>query len=958
MKRFSPLWYAFRRLRSRAFLNVLITLSTAITIAIVVGVPVFSEGVSRLILREELNARTQSLNRPPFSVRYYGLPKARLPISIDDGQQIKDWLSHQLRSEVGLPVLQSYAQYQSPPFRVRIPGKVYTAQEPDLTTLRIALVDDIAEKIRVTSGVPYGQVDNPEVLNIWVTREMADALAMQVGEELDIAYFFRAGVEPIRIRVAGFWEATDLADPYWYWEPAKLFQDVVITTREQYERYISPITPEGFGFVFWYYVLDDSRMALDQVPEYISALGVIETEVAKRIPDGRMDYSPGPELLMAQQRKEALSGTLLTFALPLMGILASFIASISFVTARFQVRETAIVRSRGTSRSQLLVFSLLETVVILLVATPLGIFLGMALARLMGYSYGFLQFVRREALAVNIIAIDITLILLAIVVSVVSRLLPVWLSTRFSIVTYERERARTVSGGHVLRVLLLVVLALTTYYAYYQLQQGGPLSLMGYRSGAESGRDPLLVLAPTLFLFTSSLVAAEVFLLLMRPLALIARYLPNTSVYFGWTSLVREGQQYRVPVFLLVLCLNLGVFYASLAKSADIWMVDRLRYQTGADLTFEHLSSADAGSTGLIASDSWLLPASAYKSVAGVADAARVGKFQASLRLPRVTTSVPQGFRGPFGASSGNEDEVPEVSLVLVDRLELPSVIYWRDDFAPESLGSLMNKLGANPNGLLIPRAVAERLPEGSREELNIDISLDGVVYTLTFRVVGEFEYFPTMPQNGPLYVVGNMDFVEREIGGAFPHGIWIRLNSGADPNAILEAIDLMGVTPAKPQVLSELIAEDQQNLERIGIFGLLTVCFLTGAILSGTELLIYSYANLTARTTRFAMLRAIGMRAREIVGIVSSEYLLVLLYGVITGIIAGVRGAQLYVPYFPLTQDPASQIPPFLPIVDWASTNWMAVGVTVALVVIGGGILSRVVREQLYQVLRMGNQE
>jgi len=105
-------------------------------------------------------------------------------------------------------------------------------------------------------------------------------------------------------------------------------------------------------------------------------------------------------------------------------------------------------------------------------------------------------------------------------------------------------------------------------------------------------------------------------------------------------------------------------------------------------------------------------------------------------------------------------------------------------------------------------------------------------------------------------------------------------------------------------------------------------------------------------------MLRAIGMRAREIVGIVSSEYLLVLLYGVIAGIIAGVRGAQLYVPYFPLTQDPASQIPPFLPIVDWASTNWMAVGVTVALVVIGGGILSRVVREQLYQVLRMGNQE
>lgn len=957
MKHLSPLWYALQRLRSRAFLNILITLSMAIIVAIMVGVPVFSEGVSRLILGEELNARTQSLNRPPFSVRYYGLPKTRTPLSIDTGAQIREWLANSLRSEVGLPVTESYAQYQSPPFRVRIPGRVYTTQDPDLTTLRIALVDDIENRIEVGAGVPFGQIDDPSVLNVWVTHEMADALAMQVGEELDIAYFFRAGVEPIRIKVAGFWEALDEMDPYWYWEPAKLFQDVVITTREQYEAHVSPITPEGFGFVFWYFVLDDSRMALDEVPQYIEALSVIENEVVKRVPDGKMDYSPGPELIQAQARKTVLSDTLLTFALPLMGILASFIASVSFVTARFQVRETAIVRSRGTSRSQLMVLSLLETVLILIVATPLGLIFGLALARLMGYSYGFLQFIHRDALQVNLIATNVTLVLIALFVSISSRLLPVWLATRFSIVTYERDRARSVSGGHILRILLLVFLALITYYAYYQLQLGGPLSLMGYRAGSEQGRDPLLVLAPTLFLFSSSLLAAELFILLMRPLALIARFLPSPSVYFGWTSLVREGQHYRTPVFLLVLCLNLGVFYASLARSADIWMVDRLQYQVGADLTFEHLSSGDASSAGVIPSDAWLLPASAYKSIAGVGQATRVAKFQASLNLPRGTISYRPGARAPFGQQS-NDDEVPEVSLLLIDRLEFPNVVYWRRDFSPDSLGSLMNQLGANPNGLLVPRTVAERLPAGSEEELNIDISLDGVVHTITFRIVGVFDYWPTMPQSSPLYVVGNMEYIEREIGGAFPHGIWMRLNAGADPDAILEAIELMDVTPGRPVILSELIAEDQQNLERIGIFGLLTVCFLTGAVLSGTELLIYSYANLTGRTTRFAMLRAIGMRAREIVGIVSSEYLLVLVYGVVAGIIVGVTGAQLYVPYFPLTQDPASQIPPFLPIVDWSSTIWMAVGVTLALVIIGGVILSRVVRQQLFQVLRMGNQE
>lgn len=922
--------FALRRLLSRTFLNVLILLSIAITVAIMVAVPVFSEGVSRLILTEELNLRTQAVNRPPFSVRYYGLPKARQPLTLEDGEYVHEWLADTLRSKVGLPVTGTYAQYQSPPLRVRLQDKVYTAQDSDLASLRVAIVPNIQEHITITQGAAFGEIQDEGVLHVWVLQEMADSLALQVGEELDMAYFFRAGTEPIPLKIAGFWEANDPLDPYWYWEPRRLFQDVVITTPEQYQQFIAPITPEGFGFAFWYYILDDSRMSLDQVPQYIEALELIQRDVERRVPDGAMDYAPDQELLRAQSRKTTLSDILLTFALPLMGILASFIASVSFVTARFQIRETAIVRSRGTSRSQLMLLSFLETVLVLAVATPIGVAAGMGLARLMGYSSGFLGFTMRDPLSVNLIAADVRLILLALGLGLVARLVPTWLATRFSIVTYERERARAIGGGSVLRFLLLAFLAAATYYAYYQLVQGGPLGLMGIRSPGESSRDPLLLLAPTLFLFVSSLISAELFLLLIRPLALIARLLPSTPVYFGWTSLVREGQQYRIPVFLLVLCLNLGIFYASLARSADIWLVDRLRYRVGADLTFELL--ADAGGA-----DSWLVPPSDYEQIAGVEQATRVARFSASMQRTR---------------------DLPEVNLLLIDRLDFPSVAYWRPDFAPVSLGELMNRLGAVSNGVLIPASLAAQLPQDMAEEITLDVSIGEVIYQFQFRIVGYFDYFPTMDPNGPLYLVGNMDYIQRQLGGAFPHQVWLRLAPDADAHTVLEHIERMQITPARPVNLQQYIQEDQQNLERIGIFGLLTVCFLTGVLLSGAELLIYSFANLTERTTRFAMLRAIGMHSREIIGIVASEYLLVLAYGIVAGIILGVISSQLYVPYFPLTQNPQQQIPPFLPVVDWGSATWMAASVTVALIVIGGTILARVVQQQLFQVLRMGNQE
>ena len=207
--------------------------------------------------------------------------------------------------------------------------------------------------------------------------------------------------------------------------------------------------------------------------------------------------------------------------------------------------------------------------------------------------------------------------------------MPAILAMRYSVVTFEQQNARRSTAMSAVRVLLLMFLLAITAYGYRQLDQRGILGLSGWQ-GEDPLGDPLLLLAPTLYLFTAPLLASEVFALLMRPLALIGRWLPSVTGYLGFLSLGREGGQYRTPTYLLVLCLSLGVFYASLAKSADIWLVDRLQYQVGADLTFEPGVNEE---TGLTQNDmAWLLPASEYMELEGVAEATRVGEYAA--RVP------------------------------------------------------------------------------------------------------------------------------------------------------------------------------------------------------------------------------------------------------------------------------------------------------------------------------------
>ncbi|HHX64559.1 MAG TPA: hypothetical protein GX702_06685, partial [Chloroflexi bacterium] len=117
---------SFKRLKSRAFLTLLVMWSIAITVAVTICIPLFSEGVSRLILQEELNRKTQSINRPPFSVRFSTLPRARTPLPLDDAQHARDWVGDMLRRHVGLPVRSIYAQYESPTlYTVQPPGERY-----------------------------------------------------------------------------------------------------------------------------------------------------------------------------------------------------------------------------------------------------------------------------------------------------------------------------------------------------------------------------------------------------------------------------------------------------------------------------------------------------------------------------------------------------------------------------------------------------------------------------------------------------------------------------------------------------------------------------------------------------------------------------------------------------------------------------------------------------------------
>ena len=943
---YSFLRLALKRIKSRPGVTILLILTVTLTLGVVASIPLFSGAVSRRIMQEELAARTKRQQQPAMSLRFYAMGTTGQPIGFAEAARYRDWIGNTLVRELGLPLKLTYVEMESRSFILRPKPGDTRYSEKEIDNVHIVHVENIAEHIESTAGQPYADdATSDDALLVWLEQRLADKLAVQVGDRFDLADSPVRGANLTPIEIAGFWRARDPEEIFWYREPSWHFSTAMITSQSAYIQHLYPQSPTGSSFAFWYYVFDDRRMTLTQAEKYVEALERIERDVAQRLPRGTMDNSPAEDLIRGNQRKQSLTIVLLGLSAPVLVIMVYFVGILSAMLVRFQSQEIAMFVSRGSSRSQMLLLNLMEAIIVLLIAWPPGILLGMGLARFLGYSQGFLSFAPRDPLPVRLISLEWRFLVIMSGIVVLARLVPTWRQAHQTIVVQEQHsaRSRLVLGS--VRLLLTGFLVAATIYAYRQLDRVGTMSLISWEPGDPS-HDPLLLLAPSLFLLAAPLILCELFAWLARPLAWIGSLLTSPSAYNGCTELGREGGNYRTPIYMLVLCLSTGVFYASLARSADAWLIERRRYEVGSDLTFFPYFDTDAGQFGMSSQDireafgtTSQLPVEEYEQAPGALEAMPVGDFQGFLTAGKRT---------------------PEVRLMAIDRQKFPRVAYYRRDYAQDPLGELMNRLGKQLDGALLPEELAKELELFEGDAIHVKVSFpEDVEFSFNFTVVGTFRYFPTMVNESSPIVVVNLSYLQFETSSLVDHDIWMRLEPGVTAQEVLEDVEARKrVSSMRVHDLRQLIAEDQSRLERVGIFGMLSICFATGALLSALGLFVHSAASMRGRSLRFAVLQALGLTREQLMLGLSFEYSVALLYSVVAGLALGIESSRLYVPFFQLTDKREIPIPPYLPLIDEQRALWMAALMTLALALVVVSVFGHLLRTRVFEILRLGTRQ
>jgi putative ABC transport system permease protein len=927
------------RLRYHFMLSVLALLGVVLAVAIVSSAAFFAQGVDTVIMRQELAAYSRSAAQPPFSAKVFAASSRTTPLTVQRVEELGGHVADTLSGEIGLPVRAQTTMMTSGLMQLRPKSKDrrYSGRRY-IADFGVTVLSEVGSHLEIVEGAPLDESAGQPVLEVWMHAENIVKYGIQVGDsfELDSADI----AAPIAVRIAGSWRPRDPENyDFWPSDPNATLQDKLLVRRNDYLALVEPNLAVGVRAATWYVILNETAAIPSEARDYVDGFGKA-SQVIKSYLAGAQLTTPSLSLGKFVGRQTTLATVLLGFNTPSLAFLLYFLALTSAVIAYWSRRESAILLSRGMTRTGILSLTVAEVLILLAIGLPLGLLAGMILARGMGYTTSFLQFVWRAPLPVSLINLNLPLVLATLGVILLVRVWMAALTGGDTVVSQEREHARPPRGPFWYRTYLDFLLVIPAVYGYQQLARQGVFSALVKERPEDLFQDPLLIVVPALFGVVGSLLAMRLFPWLMFFLDHLAELAPGLPFHLALRQLARYSQSYINPMLLMIVSLALGVYSYALADSLDQWLVDRISYRTGADVTFEPYDEGLSFDANRTPGADWVPPPSEFAALPGVAAATRFGDYRANITV-----------------AMGGGQTIPG-RFIAIDRVEFAQVSWFRADFASESLGALMNRLAVTPEGILVSENFLRSHSLRVGDKLQIYVLADaGASLTEQFTVVGAYRYFPTVYEQEKNAVIGNLEYINSFFGLTMPHNLWLKLMPGSRGQDVVDLVSTTGIDAIVVQDTAAILSEERAKMERVGVFGTLSVGFLASALMAALGLLTHSYSSLNERIYLFSVMRAIGLKRGQILRQVGIEYSLLIAYAAGAGLTIGALATRLFVPLFRVTGEPGKALPPLLPILNQAQVLPLAVGFTIAILILEMLIIRSAIYRRLSEALRLGHQ-
>jgi putative ABC transport system permease protein len=937
---------AVKRLRANFGLALCALCALIAAVALAVSIPVYAEGASLRLLKAELAKQERQNNRSPFALLFrYFVSGTNQPLEWERVKSADDYIKGDGLASLDLPVAGLARHARSGQLRLFLPPSA-GGQNQFLKNVTLGFLSGMDERIKIVDGAaPKPALDVKQSVDVMLMRDLADELGVNVGDQFTLVGAAGSRVASIPIRVAGLWAPISAKDPAWFFPPGA-FKDVILAPETTYTGPVAAALKGEVGQVLWFARLSGDGLTAAQA---IPLLGRIESARARAagIVQGlKLEQSPADALNRYRSGAAALTLQLFVFSAPILGLVFYFVGLVAAQLVARQRGEIALLKTRGVRDAQILGIYVVEWLLLGAVALSVGPTIGLFFAEFMGRTRSFLQIAAdAPPLPLALTSDNLRFGVAAVALGLLAALAPAAVATRRTLVDEQQQAARAVRKPFWQRFYLDFLLLIPPAYGIYQLGRSNGIQLGALR-GANPLDNPLLLVVPMLFCFALGLIAVRLIPLLLELLARLSARPAWVAPLVALRALARQPSAYRGPLLLLILTLSLASFSASMAATLDGALREAIGYQIGAATQLLETGQSTEQPQGqdqqperkdIRDEARWLfVPVSDHLDVSGITAAARVGSYDAAIQLGGISQ---------------------QAQLVGIDRVDFPKVIgrFDRAWAGGQPLGALMNLLARTPEGVIVSKdALAKGLKVG--DTLPAVLTLFDDRREVRFKIVAAVDLWPGYyPQDGPV-IVANLNYIFDQMGGLYPYDVWISRDPSAKVDNIVSGVRGLGIAVVDARDAAALIAEEQAQPRRQGLFGLLSVGFIAAGALTLLGFLISALIAARRRAIDLGVLRALGMSGVQVAVELVIEQVLLVAAGIGAGTGIGLLAAKLVVPLLQVGAGPHPGTPAYPPQIAWDQVSLIYLVFAAALLLTLLALSWTLGRMRLFQAVKLGD--
>ena len=955
------IFIVYRKLYQNKWLSICLLLGFVLAVATTSSIPMFTRGASfNEYTKSLLNSQEETGLYPGNTLIGQSLTLRTVTDFTKEYQKIDGMVTNNLINRIGLPIQASAKCLKSTPEDVTL----FKTSEITIHT-SLSSLSDLDKHVNVIKG----RMSKPGIHGDTIEAVVTPADIIDHNLVLNKAYDLKSGSALIKYKVVivGIVEPKSQEDLYWFFNfignnsyPVLYIDQETIIQNLFNEKPIISFNAQ------WYAAFDYTKITIENM-DTINKVSKEWNDYFETKTISTFDMPIVKTYAKYTQSGKLINNIMWLFSILVFVIIIFYILMISKLIIDYDKNEIVLITSRGGSKLHILKGYLLQSLAIGIVALGIGPFLGIFICQIIGSSNSFLAFTNRRSIPIALSSRVYWYSIIIIITITAVILITSALFSSTSLIKHKQGKGRNKKVTIYFQIFLSLSLIILSFYWLFSYK------LLAKRAGGFVPNadglpiDPMLFLNASLFIIGAGLFLTNLFPFIVKLVFTTGKRFWPTSIYTAFIQVGRSTGQEQFLMLFIVLTLSIGVFSSNSARTINTNAEDAIRYQIGADITFQDTWEYIDDENAITPNDRIAASSGNRKAISKIESYEKRAKaglltdkhiepdFNQYTQLPGVDKAARVYVEESTSISP--IADLP-VRFLAIDTIEFGNTAWFRSELLPYHWYEYLNLLADVPNGVIL---------SGSFKDHKIKVG-DEIILRVAKRnisvVVCDFvDYWPSFSSNIVDATVKSVknNLVLANFGYIFsnmpmePYEVWIKRKPGYSGADIMNEMKERKIVPLKFTDTDKKISELKREPAILSTNGSLTLGFILTMIICLSGFLIYWVISLKKRALQFGIMRSMGISSKSVIGMLIFEHALISGSAIVSGISVGAIVSRIFIPVYELFYNTNINLLPFKIIAHKADYVRLYMVVAIMLIIALFVLLIITRNIKVTQIIKMG---